>query len=53
MKSVIIIAALGLLAGCGSMHMQSGSSGSSSYSSSGWGQEPSAQDRIFNSWVGN
>lgn len=64
MKSVIAITFVALLAGCGSMHMRSGSntsgsntSGASNVRTSDAGSGMSSQyeqdqNRIFNMWVG-
>lgn len=61
MKSVIAITCIALLAGCGSMHMRSGSStsgtsdtssGAGSGMSSQSGRDMSDPDKIFNMWVG-
>lgn len=50
MKTLIVMATLALLAGCGNMRTQT-SGGTDSSSTSSYGQDASQQDRIFNSWV--
>lgn len=50
MKTLIVMATLALLAGCGSMRTQSSGTTDSS-STSAYGTDATQQDRIFNSWV--